>query len=156
MPVQKGLQQLGKQAWAHLCLGPHHLAVIRSPPGFFLFLSPNNNSPTVPIVTSLFQIPERVIARKDFRLQTELGTEAEWSQSPLTETMLMCLPSTPRMCFTDLKQHGAGSAQDSADTEALHPPAPWHWTYIMDRDASLSLPPPLAVHTASVLASIPT
>lgn len=77
----------GGSRHGHTCVWGHHPAVIRSPPGFFLFLSPNNSSPTVPIVTSLFQIPEglshqRVITRKDFRLQTELGTEAE--SSPVT------------------------------------------------------------------------
>lgn len=75
-----------KQAWAHLCLGPPPCSYQKSARVFPIPV-PQQQSPTVPIVTSLFQIPEglshqRVIARKDFRLQTELGTEAE--SSPVT------------------------------------------------------------------------
>lgn len=132
----------------HTWVWGHHPAVIRSLPGFFLYLSPNKSSPIVPIVTSLFQIPQalshqRIIARKDFRLQTELGTEADLSQV----TTIKNNASLPRLCFINQKQHVASPAQDLADTKALHAPAPWHWTYVMDRDAS---PSPRCPHTQNL------
>lgn len=102
--------QWRKQAWAHLLLEPPPCSYQKSARVFPISV-PNNSSPTVSIVISLFQIPEglshqRVIARKDFRLQTELGTESESSQVTTNRNNAVSPIHTKAMLHQPKAAHG--------------------------------------------------